>query len=395
MIHVKSVLKNRKDFLKALFINTFSFSIYIIAQQLLFMPLMGKWLDEEIFAHFVIYIAFFSILSNSLGSELGIVNQVDEDNDATNYGKVLLTVSIISTVVSLVVLLILGFSVPDSIVLSVVVFIANYRLYASGYFRKRKKFNKVLIQNILYLLGMGIGLVLFFHTRIIWLPSFLAELFSIPYSIMKSDLAQKIEKKPSRTQMRRFFSFSFVSFLNNLITYLDKIIIYPILGPLAVDTYYSTTAMSKIANMIVNPLHGVLLSWIKNKNKKSIIKKFIIVSIPSAVISFLLCIPFTYVALKILYPQFLENAMPIIIPVSIALGASIGSALLKSLLIKYSGNKKLIRIYIRYFAIFLFTAFASSYLWGLIGFSVSMAVTKMFLYFEFIYSLKRIDKENE
>lgn len=390
MINLRLFILNKKKFMNALFINTMSFAIYIIAQQLLFMPLMGRWLDHKVFADFVVYIAVFSIASNALGGELGIVNQVDENSRETNFKHILKGVSIISSIITFIVLLALGFAFVDALLLSVVIIIANYRLYAGGYFRKKKQFRNVLIQNILYLLGMGIGLIAFYYCRVIWLPSLLAEVASIPFSIFQSDLAHDVRKRPDSHQIKRFFSFSFISLLNNLITYLDKIILYPILGPLAVDIYYSTTAMSKVANMIVNPLHSVLLSWIRNKDKQIIIRRFILISWPAAVASAIICIPLTYIALNILYPQFSEYAMPIILPVSIALGASIGSALLKSLLLKFSGNKKLMKIYIAYFLFFLVFGVISSSIWGIVGFCYSIAATKTILYLEFIISLKKI-----
>ena len=94
------VLQKYKPFLKDLIINTFSFFIYIFAQQLLFMPLMGKWLAETQYTNFVIYISLFSILSNALGNELGIVSQVLEDD--INFNKLLHLISAFSFVITFI-----------------------------------------------------------------------------------------------------------------------------------------------------------------------------------------------------------------------------------------------------------------------------------------------------
>ena len=380
------VLQKYKPFLKDLIINTFSFFIYIFAQQLLFMPLMGKWLAETQYTNFVIYISLFSILSNALGNELGIVSQVLEDD--INFNKLLHLISAFSFVITFIGLIWLHFNILDSFFLSLCVFLSNYRLYSGGYFRKNQTFYKVFVLNICYLIGILIGLGLFKLLSLDWVPMLIAEILSLMYCLKNSDIAKKSSKKLSKETLKIFSSFSFISFLNNLITYLDKVIIYPILGPVAVNVYYATTTMSKIVNMIINPLHGVLLTWIKkDSDKNKLIKKFIFASIPLMIFSIILSIPFTYFAMKVLYSQFLKESLSLIFPVSLALGASIGIALLKSLLLKFVESQSLIKIYSIYFVVFFVLAYLMSQKFLLIGFCYAVFISKCILLVEFIFAL--------
>ena len=157
-------LKKYEPFFKDLFLNTFSFAIYILAQQILFMPLMGKMLSEDMFANFVIYISIFSILTNSLGNELGITSQVIKtDEDDYKYIKLLLVTSCITAIISFVGCIILKFSFIDCVMLSIAMFLANVRLFIGGYFRKYKLFKNVLVQNAFYMVGMIIGLIIFYY----------------------------------------------------------------------------------------------------------------------------------------------------------------------------------------------------------------------------------------
>lgn len=390
------LIKKYKTFLRDLFINTFSFSIYIIAQQIFFMPIMGKFLDELTFANFVIYISVFSILSNALGSELGIVEQVLGDNVKGNYKKILRIISTISFLITIICLLNLKFNIFDSVMLSIVVYLANYRLFYCGLFRKNRKFKAVFIQNIYYLMGMILGLLVFYKTKIIWTPSLLAEIIANIYSYKKGNMELNYKGETSSEIVKTFASFSFISFLNNLLTYFDKIIIYPILGTLAVNTYYSTTAMSKIVNMITNPLHSVLLTWInKGKDNSKIINAFIMCCIPVILISVALCLPTTYVAVRLLYPQYLSEATKIILPVSLGLGLSVGVALLKSLLLKFIEYRKLIFIYLIYFILFIIISIIMSKYLGIIGFCYATFISKTILFIEFIINLKIYVKNEE
>ncbi|WP_170236537.1 lipopolysaccharide biosynthesis protein [Streptococcus hyovaginalis] len=349
---------------------------------------MAKWLQPEEYANFVIYISLFSILSNSLGNELGIVSQVLDNH--IDFNKLLHKISFLSFFISFIALYLLHFQFFEILGLSVCVFFSNYRLYASGFFRKNSNFLKVFILNIYYLIGILIGLFCYYHFTVIWVPMIFAELISFIYVYKNSDIFDGGKASLSRKTLRIFYSFSFISFLNNLITYLDKVIIYPILGPLAVNVYYSTTTMSKIVNMVINPLHGVLLTWIKkDSNTNNLIKKFILASIPIMIVSILLSIPFTFLAMKILYSQYLTQSIKVILPVSLALGVSVGIAFLKSLLLKFVDSNILIKIYLLYFGIFILLSLVLSHYFGLTGFCYSVFISKCILLLEFIVNLSK------
>lgn len=390
---MKKIFNKYKEFFKDLLVNTFSFAIYILAQQLLFMPIMGKMLPERSFANFVIYSSIFSILTNSLGNELGITNQVvDTKNDDSKYIKILINISIIIFIISMLGCYILQYSVFDSVMLSIVMVLANCRLYVSGHFRKNKLFKNVLIQNIFYLLGIVIGLIVYQYIKIIFIPSLLAEIISFIYYIKKYNIIKYMNSKEiiDKKIVKNFSSFSFVSFLGNILTYFDKIIIYPILGSYSVNVYYSTSTMSKVINMIINPIHSVLLSWI-NKGDKNKIKIMIInsikVSFIFSIIAFFISIPITYLAVKLLYNQYIIDAQAIIIPVSCALGFSVGMSIIKSFVMKFLSNKNLVLMYILYLIVFIVFSILMSKQLGLIGFAYSSVIAKVFIYFEFVIAL--------
>ncbi len=390
---MKKIFNKYKEFFKDLLVNTFSFAIYILAQQLLFMPIMGKMLPERSFANFVIYSSIFSILTNSLGNELGITNQVvDTKNDDSKYIKILINISIIIFIISMLGCYILQYTIFDSVMLSIVMVLANCRLYVSGHFRKNKLFKNVLIQNIFYLLGIVIGLIVYQYIKIIFIPSLLAEIISFIYYIKKYNIIKYMNSKEivDKKIVKNFSSFSFVSFLGNILTYFDKIIIYPILGSYSVNVYYSTSTMSKVINMIINPIHSVLLSWI-NKGDKNKIKIMIInsikVSFIFSIIAFFISIPITYLAVKLLYNQYIVDAQAIIIPVSCALGFSVGMSIIKSFVMKFLSNKNLVLMYILYLIVFVVCSILMSKQLGLIGFAYSSVIAKVFIYFEFVIAL--------
>ena len=103
--------KNRKKFITDMFFNTFSFGIYILAQQIILMPIMSKLLNQAEYANYIIYISIFAIISNTLGSELGITRQVrDDKSNASEYNRILLVLLPIIVVTSNILLLDLVFT---------------------------------------------------------------------------------------------------------------------------------------------------------------------------------------------------------------------------------------------------------------------------------------------
>ena len=396
--YIKKISKY-KNIIYDIFINTFSFSIYIVTQQLILMPIMGKWLSEIDFANFIIYISIFSIISNTLGSELGIVRQIKEDRgDPSPYNLILIKISPIIFIISLILIKIINFNWIDAIIFSIIIILANYRLYAASIYRMNKTFNKVFIQNVLYMIGIIIGLIIMRQKNIIWIPLLLAEIISFIYYITNTDICIynkdiKIEKKVDIK--KTFIDFGIIAFITNLVTYFDRIIIYPILGTLSVNIYYSTTTMSKIVNIVINPLRGVILSWvkkddkdIKNKIQLYFFKYSILIITAVTIVS----IPLTYICMTILYSQYLEYALKIIIPISLGVGFSVATTLIKAFVLKFIESRKLVKLHMINFIIMIVIAVICSEYYGLFGFIVANTISRFILFFIYINLLKYIKK---
>lgn len=392
---IKRIIKD-KFFIKDILFNSFSFAIYVISQQIILMPIMGKLLPEKTFASFIIFISIFSIISNTLGSEIGIVRQIKNDKDANQYNLIMRWLLIFVFLISITCILFLQFSLLETIMFSFVIVLANIRLYICSCFRINKNFKNVMIQNVLYLIGLLIGLFLFTKIKYLWIPSMFAETFSLFFSLRKADFSfvakkEKIEKKI----LLSFKDLSIIEFLINMMTYFDKILIYPILGTNAVNTYYATTTMSKIVSLISNPLHSVLLSWIKGdkESKVNSLKLIFKYCLPLVIIISIITIPLTYYAVLLLYKSYLEASISIIIPISIGTGFSFVSSIIKAFVLKYINSKKILKTYIKYLASFVVFSLILSHFYGLFGFALANMISRIVLFMLFINVLMSIKKE--
>lgn len=395
-------LKKIKNLIRDLFFNTLGFGIYIATQQILLMPIMSKIFPEEEFAKIVLYISVFAIVTNVLGSELGIVKQVkkDEIREKSDYNRILLQLFPFIILVSIVTLYILKFNVIEIIMLTISILLGNTRLYSAAHFRANKDFKKIVIQNVLYLIGTVLGLFITYKLKMIAIPMLLAEVICLIFDILNTDIIKTgVSKTQSNKEIwKTFAGFGFISFLINMTTYFDKIIIYPILGDNAVNVYYATSSMSKILSLITNPLHGVILSWLKGNDeefKKKVTTVTLKANIPMLIITFLLSIPLTYIAVMILYPQYLEDSRKLIIPICIGVAFSTASSIVKAILMKYIESKKLVKIYVIYIIILFLGATIASYYIGITGFAYAISLASVSLWIMFILLLNKTNALQE
>lgn len=385
-----------KKFILDILFNSMSLGIYIIAQQIIFMPIMSKTLPDADFSLLVIYTSIFAVISNTIGSELGIVRQVRDDKSNKNYNRILLYLLPVISIISLCILLFLKFSIVDSILLTLTILLANVRLYSAAIFRINKDFKKVLVQNILYLTGIVLGILVYQKLGYIWIPMLVAEILPLIFDFFHADITQNgIEKDENMKDIcYKFIDLWFISLLINGMVYFDKFLIYPILGTMAVAIYYATTTMSKMISLIINPLYSVILSWIKGDTKKNKIIKFTIkTSFSIVLIVFILSLPLTYFAIKILYIQYLEQAKELIIPVCIGIAFYTSASLIKAVLLKYIKSKRLVKAYLIYLALFIIIAIPASKIYGLSGFAYANMISKIVLWMQFMCLLPQSIKK--
>ena len=404
-----NVLKKNKTLILDMILNIIGFGIYIFSQQILLLPISARIVNDEIYASIVLYISILNVVCNVTGGELGNVrlimdSEYKKNNLLGDFCKILLFLSPIIIIILFPLFIYLKYSVFGIIFLILTILMANVRLYSTCYYRLEQKFNKVIIQNLFYFVGIIVSLIIFKLYKNIYILLFIPECISVIYALRNSDLLKMRLLKTNliNTTLKKYSELGIVSLLNNLMDYIDKFIVYPILGSFYVAVYYAVNSMSKITNLITNPIASVILSWISNikneKNKDKVIKYTILVNIPIVVIVSLITIPLTYVALKILYIKYFIEATKLIIPIAIISGFSTASSITKSVLLKYCDTKKILFVYILYFVFFIIIAFYLSKVKGLVGFTIANLLSRFLLWIIFIIMLisaRKMEGKNE
>ena len=391
MEKVKKLFGKYKFFLSDMFLNMVGFGIYIVSQQILLLPILAKIVEDEAYSSFVLFLSILNVVCNVVGGELGntrLVKDSDykEKNTMGDFSRIFLATSLIVSIILLPILIYLKYSVIACFILILTIILANVRLYSLCYYRLQKQYKKVIIQNTLYLLGIIISLTVFYFWRIVYLLLIIPEILCTTYAFFNSDIFKMKLKKTTEMKLtvKKFSELGVVSFLTNMMSYFDKFIIYPMFGATAVAVYYAVNSMSKITSLITNPMSSVILSWVSNtdgkKDKSRIMRMTLIANIPAILGVTIVTIPCTYIALRILYSQYLSQALVLIIPISVASGFGTANSLLKSVLLKYMDSRKLLVLYSLYFVIFGISSYFLVKAFELLGFAFANLISQVILW---------------
>lgn len=381
-------------FIKDIVNNTFAFGIYIISMHLVFLPFMAKNLEVDDNAKLLLFIMITNIVNLSLGHELGILYQVrnieESDKEHRDFRILLLKTNIVIFIFMVSILSILKFNLIEALIFGVISILTNIRFFYLGVLRKEKKFKLIGVTNFLFFAGIIIGVFLFKRgITFLWTSLLFAEVLSNIYIFIKVEHKKEVKLKRTEyyNELRKsYLDLSFASLLTNFPTYADKLLILPLLGSANMSAYYAGTALSKMLFLIVNPINGVLLSYLSTNefgDEKKVIKKQININFIIIALTFLLCLPLTYIATYIFYNQFLDKVVKILIPLSIIATFSVASSLLKVIFLKYANIRYLKYINILNIVTFIVFATIGAKYFALSGFAYGVALSKFILWLSF------------
>ena len=368
--------------------NTGAFVISICTQQLIIMPFLGRRFSEHVYSQAALFLTIFNIVVCVVGDELGNTYLVRK----TEYDKTHLRGDFFPILAGIT-----GFLFVGEIVLNV--FITNFnallvaaytvtfscgilRYFLFGYLKGDLRFRMIFYANGVYALGALLGIVLLPEGGSYILPFFCGEMPSALFTLgavlhyCRNDIAWKCTPQFGKTA-KDFARLSLSALLINGVAYLDRLLVYPQLGAMAMSIYYSSTTMSKLTSMITNPISGVLLAQLSNKNQEEfrVYANAALVSWPIFVgIMLVFNLAFTPLALKYLYSQFFTSAMQLLVPISIAGALSGANYLIKPAILKLYSTNFFLFINLTYAIFFIGTIYYSSNRWGLKGYAVTSVI---------------------
>lgn len=392
-------MQSKKRIIFDMGLNIIAVAIPTLFLQLLILPSLAGHMSDSRYGLLVTLLAMLNVLPATLGNVLNNIrllqnNRYEEKGLEGDFNLLLLIMAIIDVVV--VSAFTVSYASSVTIIDVVLIVLVSLEWIAKEYyivaFRLKINYLAIFINNILQVVGYVIGYFVFLKTGK-WQTIYLFGYFvSLVYIFLHCDLWKEKLIKTSlfkETTWQSLLLF-LASVLNRVITYADKILIYPLLGGAVVSVYYAATVFGKVVSLAISPVNAVALTYLAKVQKKSssVFKTALIAGSCTCVVGYLACIIISRPVLTLLYPQFVDQAMQYIY---ITTGTTVVYALITIVdpfILKFFDMKWQIALNGGTAFVYVLLCLTFLHFWGLMGFCFGALLTNIFkfCFMLFIYT---------
>lgn len=384
-------IKEKNRCIQDMILNILATAIPLLVLQFLILPGINSRIGEEKYGLVVTLVSVFTLITSTLAGTLNNVRLLMNEQyvRAGINGDFNIILVCFSVVTSIAVVLLGKYYIGENDVaqligLVVITILICFDGYYSVGFRIDLNYKRILVQKILLSIGYYIGYQLFLANGEWMLVYIVGYGFELPYLLLKTRLIAEPwgRTKLFVTVVKKESILIVSSLLNGMSTYVDKLILYPIIGGVITSTYYASTLMGKGISLMTFPISGVLLSYfakVPNANR-SAIRIMNIVGWIVGLISYGFCLLLSRPILGIIYPTIADEAM-LYVPINL-LSAVVGvqSTLLSPVVIRYCDLKWQIFISLINGIGYIVISLILLKLYGLSGFCIGTLVTSLLKY---------------
>lgn len=365
--------------------NLIATVIPILVLQLVVLPIIARSLGDTEYGLIITLISLSTIFSSSFGNVLNniklLTNNEYEKNKISGDFNILLLGSLIINIILITFGTIYyenNFSIISIILMILFSCLNLMKEYMIVSFRIKLSFNKILINNIIIGLGYFLGLLLFYFLKIWQFVYITGLIFSLFYIVTNSQIiGEKLTKTKLFYRTLHKSSILLIStLLKSFVSYSDKLLIFPLLGPAAVAVYYSSTLLGKIMSMAITPVSSVLLSYLAKMEKLSIKKFFGVIGIISilGIIGYFFVIFISEPILRLLYPKWADKSIELIYVTTAIAIFEVITSIINPIILRFNNINWQFKINFVNVIIYLTLSFTLYKYFGLFGFSVGVLI---------------------
>ena len=395
-----------REILKNLVLNFFSYALPTVVLQFVVQPIIARKLGADLNGQ---YLTLMSLNFLMIGITAAVLNTVRMlQNEKYEQLNVVGDFNLIFLIYALVLIVVmpLGYlfyvsepSIIDAVLYVVIGLLYLYHDYIFAQYRLRMQFNKILINNGILVLGYCLGIVVFLFVCPKWQFVFIISYFlSGIYDFINTDfIKEPIVKTPLlRETVGKIGSLMVANSLNSSIAYFDKLLLYPLLGGIAVSVYSTASLVGKMLYLVSSPLTSLLLSYLVKIEtfRLSAIKKHTFKIVALLIVGYIACVGIGYPLTNFLYPQWASESH-VYIPITVAanLFMLVGN-LINTILIRYYKTSFQMIIQAINLALYLIVSLSLMHFWGLLGFSLGVAIVAAIKMVILLVIIGRIDQKS-
>ena len=309
--------------------NTVAAAIPVFILQLVILPFLGRKMDSGQYGLLVTLISMLNLIPAMLGNSLNSIRLLYRDNyegkNVTGDFQIIFLVEVFLNI-----FIVASFSVYYGSTYSynfihyVLIILASVFWLSREYFVVNfliiLNYKYVLINNLILACGFLFGTLIYIiadYWEVIYIIGYF---FSLVYIFYKSDTWKErpVKSQYFKLLVKENFVYVLACLLYRMISYADKMLLFPLLGGTLVAVYYTATLSSKVISLIITPISAVLLAHLsKEKERKKVnsLKKVLTTGSIICIVFYFLCLLISRPVLTLLYPQYVDGAI-IYVPIT-------------------------------------------------------------------------------
>ena len=391
----------KKKFILDFILSFLSTVIPIAILQLVVYPVASRMLNSDGYGLMLTFYSLFMLVSNSGGAVLSNLRllydkRYKEKHVVGDFNILLRDYLIINLIGVTTFIYWKNIGIIDFVITLFTSILILLTAYLNVELRIRLDYKKIVINALFLGAGYLISLGLFFFIKKWGIVYLIPNLISFLYLLKNTTYM--------REPFRKSYNFKVLFRKGNLLiisvilassmSYVDKMILYPLLGGHSVSIYYTASLLGKIISMIITPMSNVILSYIAHIDSMSR-KQFNKVLIYGCILclgGYIVCLCITKPVIGVLFPQWLSEVLKYIPWTTLIAVLGALGGLLHPFVLKYADLKWQNIIYGGSLVIYLLASILLVRPFGLMGFCIGgviAAVVKIVIMIVVYYQTNR------
>lgn len=349
------------------------------ANQIVLLPMLASMFSSSEYGTLLTIVGVKNIISGTLGNSLYstrlVVNEKYEtEKKHGDFNRIIIISSFTSVLAMIITMIIMGSADALTIgFLGLITAIYTFNAYASVWYTVKLEFKKGLFHSITVSVGtlIGVGLVYLTH---FWPVAYLCSALAGTFFIFTQTgiLSEGKGTTPLlNSTLSKWFILIATTLLTNLVTYLDRLILYPLIGSEAVAIYSTASYFGKAVSIIAMPIASVMLGYYAQKNFKMDLKRYWTINGACGLVLVAFAL-FSMVAghwvTGLLFPSLVEDASPYIFIANMSAATAAIVQIVQAASLKYAKTYWQIVIQLVYLGVYFFFGVIWMKSAGLMGF---------------------------
>ena len=367
--------------------NIAATAINTVALQLLIYPLLARWLNSSAYGEMLTVMGIANIIVVAFGGGLNNVRLIQQEKYSKeitgDFNLFLLGSCVLGTIIYIIVTF-NGFHMGEGqlLVSAGYVIFGIIRNYFAVAYRLKIDYIANFKMTIVIVIGYAIGLAAFVFTGL-WPFCFcLAELMGVGYLLATTTVYRESWKKT-----KLFYNTAYVlvmliinALIGNIVTYLDRLLLYPIMGGEQVSIFTVSSFMGKSVGILATPIAGVLLSYYAQSTFQMTVRKYWKINIVLIILGAgggAIAIAVSPWITGLLYPTLIMKALPYIIVANGAALIGVLANVVSPSALKYAETHWMLIVQMVYIGAYLMFGMLFLKKYGLMGFCVANGITNI------------------